>query len=357
MQKRVIISGLLLAVVLIQAAAYATEPIFADPGFTDVNETDWFYNDVMEAYRLGLIQGIGGGKYAPNKVISYAEYITVLVRILELDITSELKGSHWASQYIYAAVKAGILTQEELIDLKFDEGIPRQDMIKYTCKALGVKPLKTTDTIFDDLKDKNEEEVGYINAAYEKYLTEGIGRTPDGLRLFGYDRTSTRAELATMALRVKKYIENPPEYTIDRAAQREKAEREWYEKYGVELEWKKVGESGGITSEEQLTPEMVEMVRKKGDYFTRKGWKILDDEEFEGYKQAILYDLKNIAKVGDVPIVISKHLFWEEPDWTKDKNFLVIVNGRQSWIVNVGKLGNEYRVYLAGVLVEDMFSR
>ena len=36
MQKRVMISGLLLVVVLIQAA-YATEPIFADPSFTDIN--------------------------------------------------------------------------------------------------------------------------------------------------------------------------------------------------------------------------------------------------------------------------------------------------------------------------------
>ncbi len=352
MKKRILLFILILALMSTHVISFASDSVF-----TDIKPTDWFYNDVVQAQKEGLVQGIGAGKYAPNKTISYAEYITVLVRVLGLDVTDELKGNHWASQYMHAAVKAGILTQEELIDLKFDEGIPRQDMIKYTCKALGVKPLKTTDTIFDDLKDKNEEEVGYINAAYEKYLTEGIGRTPDGLRLFGYDRTSTRAELATMALRVKKYIENPPEYTIDRAAQREKAEREWYEKYGVELEWKKVGESGGITSEEQLTPEMVEMVRKKGDYFTRKGWKILDDEEFEGYKQAILYDLKNIAKVGDVPIVISKHLFWEEPDWTKDRNFLVIVNGRQSWIVNVGKLGNEYRVYLAGVLVEDMFSK
>jgi len=61
MQKRVMISGLLLVVVLIQAA-YSTEPIFADPSFTDINESEWFYNDVMEAYRIGLIQGIGGGK-------------------------------------------------------------------------------------------------------------------------------------------------------------------------------------------------------------------------------------------------------------------------------------------------------
>ena len=84
-------------------------------------------------------------------------------------------------------------------------------------------------------------------------------------------------------------------------------------------EWEKLAKSGGITSVDQLTPEIIEMVRKKGDYFTRKGWKVLDDAEFEGYKQAILYDLKHVAKVGDVPIVISKDLFWEEPDWTKAK--------------------------------------
>jgi len=88
----------------------------------------------------------------------------------------------------------------------------------------------------------------------------------------------------------------------------------------------------------------------------RDDWTTLSDKDFEGYKQAILYDLKNVAKVGNVPIVISKDLFYETKDWTKTKIFIVIVNGRQSWIVSVGKLGNEYRVHDAGVRVEDIFS-
>ena len=222
MKKRILLFILILALMSTHVISFASDSVF-----TDIKPTDWFYNDVVQAQKEGLVQGIGAGKYAPNKTISYAEYITVLVRVLGLDVTDELKGNHWASQYMHAAVKAGILTQEELIDLNYDKGITRQDMIKYTCKALGVKPIKTTETIFNDLKDKNDEEVGLINTAFEEYLTEGVGRTPEGLRIFGYDRQSNRAELATMALRIKAYKEDPVEYKKERAAAREAADREW----------------------------------------------------------------------------------------------------------------------------------
>lgn len=49
----------------------------------------------------------------------------------------------------------------------------------------------------------------------------------------------------------------------------------------------------GITSEDQITPEIVDILREKavGGY-KRDDWKILDDKDFEGYKKAIIDDLK-----------------------------------------------------------------
>jgi len=351
MKKRILLFILILALMSTHVISFASDSVF-----TDIKPTDWFYNDVVQAQKEGLVQGIGAGKYAPNKTISYAEYITVLVRVLGLDVTDELKGNHWASQYMHAAVKAGILTQEELIDLNYDKGITRQDMIKYTCKALGVKPITTTETIFNDLKDKNDEEVGLINTAFEEYLTEGVGRTPEGLRIFGYDRQSNRAELATMALRIKAYKEDPVEYKKERAAAREAADREWEQKYGAQIKWEQLKKTG-ITSEDQITPEIVDTLREKavGGY-KRDDWKILDDKDFEGYKKAIIDDLKNVEKLGSVPVVISKYLFYETKDEFKIKTFFVIVNGRESWIVSVGKSGNKYKVRDAGVLIKDIFS-
>ncbi|MGB4571145.1 MAG: S-layer homology domain-containing protein [Tepidanaerobacteraceae bacterium] len=349
MKKRILLFILILALMSTHVISFASDSVF-----TDIKPTDWFYNDVVQAQKEGLVQGIGAGKYAPNKTISYAEYITVLVRVLGLDVTDELKGNHWASQYMHAAVKAGILTQEELIDLNYDKGITRQDMIKYTCKALGVKPITTTETIFNDLKDKNDEEVGLINTAFEEYLTEGVGRTPEGLRIFGYDRQSNRAELATMALRIKAYKEDPVEYKKERAAAREAADREWEQKYGAQIKWEQLKKTG-ITSEDQITPEILDILREKVVGYKTDEWVILNDIDFEGYKNSIINALRNVVKVGNVPIVVSKHLYYETKTSAKLKIFMVIVNGKESWIVNVGKSGNNYKVRDAGVFIEDIF--
>src|SRR5690606_7908523 len=140
--------------------------------------------------------------------------------------------------------------------------------------------------------------------AFEAYLTDGVGRTPEGLRIFGYDRQSNRAELATMALRIKAYKEDPVEYKKERTAAREAADREWEQKYGAQIKWEQLKKTG-ITSEDQITPEIVDILREKavGGY-KRDDWKILDDKDFEGYKKAIIDDLKNVEKLGSVPVVI-----------------------------------------------------
>ena len=68
-----------------------------ETGFNDIKPTDWFYNDVIEAQRVGLIAGVGNNMFAPNKTISYAEYITILTRILGADTSNKGNSNHWAA--------------------------------------------------------------------------------------------------------------------------------------------------------------------------------------------------------------------------------------------------------------------
>lgn len=204
--------------------------------FTDIKKADWYYQDVIRAKSLGLLAGVGQGKYAPKATITYAQYLTVMVRILDENIDSQPEGAKWYTKYINRAVELGVISAES--EVKPTAVIPRQDMIKYTCKALDIKPATISKLIFSDTKTIN---AGYINAAFNEYLTEGTGRTTDGMRQFGYDKTSTRAELATMLLRVKDYKENPTEYKAEKAVQRaaeEKRYEEEQEKYVIENGYK-----------------------------------------------------------------------------------------------------------------------
>ncbi|HHY41830.1 MAG TPA: S-layer homology domain-containing protein [Thermoanaerobacterales bacterium] len=215
--------------------------------FDDVKPSHWFYKDVMEARRLGIVNGIGGNKFAPNKNITYAEYITILTRVLGVDVTKYPKGSHWATPNMEAATALGIIKYGEIKD--WNAGIPREDMAKFACRALNLTPTDGSSVIFSDTDYVDSEERGYINLAYNEYLIDGIGINDAGQRVFGYGKTVTRAQLATIALRIKEYKENPQMFKHERDSDRKMQEQKWKE----EQEKNKGGNKGGGQVTEYIT--------------------------------------------------------------------------------------------------------
>lgn len=49
--------------------------------FTDVAQSDWFAPDVGAMEVLGLVQGVGEGRFAPNDTLTWQEYIAVMSRL------------------------------------------------------------------------------------------------------------------------------------------------------------------------------------------------------------------------------------------------------------------------------------
>ncbi|MCG1012985.1 S-layer homology domain-containing protein [Tepidanaerobacter sp. GT38] len=335
--------------------------------FSDVGDY-WATEAIKWAAEKGIVEGYPDGTFKPEKHVTEAEFVAILARYVQNTdkqmIAERQPGKHWA-QSIYDELEKWALPLKGYTDDKIkDSVITRGDVARIIAAKNGF--------------NLNERQAVYY--MYENDLSNGMIPNQLTFESYGVDKPLQRDQITQFVKLLNNKgittfvgepspkgdakadeiigIEDIPEETeeiTDEMFDELAKEKGITNPSIAERKWEELKESGGITSEDQLTPEIVEMVREKGDYFKRTGWKILDDTEFEGYKQAILYDLKHIAKVGDVPIVISKHLFWETNDWRKDKNFLVIVNGRESWIVNVGKLGKEYRVYDAGVLVKDIF--
>ena len=55
----------------------------ADGYFTDVPKGSWYASSVNAMASLGLISGVGGGRFAPNATMTQEEFITVLGRLVE----------------------------------------------------------------------------------------------------------------------------------------------------------------------------------------------------------------------------------------------------------------------------------
>ena len=52
-----------------------------DLPFSDVTESDWFYDAVTYAYENGLMDGVGAGLFAPNSETTRAQLVTILHRL------------------------------------------------------------------------------------------------------------------------------------------------------------------------------------------------------------------------------------------------------------------------------------
>jgi hypothetical protein len=125
-------------------------------------------------------------------------------------------------------------------------------MVRFTCRALNVQPADGSEIIFEDTRNISPEIRAYINAAYNEYLTEGVGRDDSGKLQFGYGQTVTRAQLATMALRIKAYKEDKETYKQSRAIARNAAEAEWKRQHSSGSNSSGSGSSGS-TQQQYIT--------------------------------------------------------------------------------------------------------
>lgn len=74
--------------------------------FTDVDSSHWAIGYINEAAELGIITGYPDGSFCPEENITYAQAITVIVRML--GYSAENVGTNWPADYINKAAELDI---------------------------------------------------------------------------------------------------------------------------------------------------------------------------------------------------------------------------------------------------------
>lgn len=79
--------------------------------FTDVPDTLWCAEAVNALASLGIVEGVGSGKFAPNQPITRAEFVTICARFTQVSASGEtftdVPASHWAFDAISTAASFG----------------------------------------------------------------------------------------------------------------------------------------------------------------------------------------------------------------------------------------------------------
>ncbi|GAB6457522.1 hypothetical protein bcgnr5371_08920 [Bacillus cereus] len=179
----------------------------APQSFPDV--PGWAQESVYYLVHKKVISGMPDGTFSPSKVLSRAEAATIMAKILKLEVSEGEKPTftdsqdHWATPYIAAVEKAGVIKGEGNGKFNPNGQMTRAAMATMLVQAyqLEKKVHEELPTLFPDVKDHWGEK--FINILVGMGISSGV----DGGR-WQPDRSITRAEAAQLVAVTDKSKDN-----------------------------------------------------------------------------------------------------------------------------------------------------
>ena len=153
---------------------------YNDLPFVDVNNKDWYYNDVQVLYSLGLINGVTNTEFRPNDNVTRAQMATLITRICEL-VDDKIKN------ILKACERSNYIS-------------------KLQSNITGINTLSFIDVITEDGEKKWYYE--YILKTCQLGIMQGVSDI-----CFEPEREIIRAEMAAVLNRLSKFIDKRIQFT------------------------------------------------------------------------------------------------------------------------------------------------
>ncbi|GHU89984.1 hypothetical protein FACS1894202_09060 [Clostridia bacterium] len=182
--------------------------------FTDVKPGDWFYDDVVYVYIHGLFAGTGGDTFSPNASMTRGMIVTVLYRLAGEPGTNgggeafdDVSANSYYAKAVAWAKANGIVSGVGGNLFAPDKPVTRQDLTVILLRYANHTGAKLPDTrdyrgFADDADSAN-----YAKDAIEAFFKAGV-INGKGNGMFDPKGTATRAELAAM---LHRFIEGTKE--------------------------------------------------------------------------------------------------------------------------------------------------
>ncbi|QJD84616.1 endo-1,4-beta-xylanase [Cohnella herbarum] len=121
---------------------------FVQVEFTDLDQSAWAKTSIAALAARGIVKGVSAKSFAPNKEVTRAEFVQMLVQTLDLHAKntgksfSDVKEGQWYYDAIMSAHQLGIVKGKQDGSFGIQEKISRQDMVVMTYRALSAAGLK-----------------------------------------------------------------------------------------------------------------------------------------------------------------------------------------------------------------------
>ncbi|MBN2851882.1 MAG: S-layer homology domain-containing protein [Clostridia bacterium] len=163
--------------------------------FNDVNEADWFYEDVKALENKGIINGFSDHNFRPDEFVTYEQFIKMIIKVLEIKTIEN--PDNWSLPYLEKA-KEMKLIDTSVIDYK--ASISRGEMALILSDTLDYMRESVSIT-FNNLYDlPGVTPVKYTQSILELYNAGIITGFPD--HTFLYEEKMTRAQACAVLNRL-----------------------------------------------------------------------------------------------------------------------------------------------------------
>lgn len=227
--------SLILSIALVPGYAYtgkaSTPPGLEKKGglppgilkFIDLKEVEWARNAIEKMAEKGILKGVAEDKFAPNKPVTKAEALAMILRTLEHDEEAQLElkaikegkkkskikdtAQEWALGYIEIAKNWNILADDEELTWKnLNKPAQRQEVAKYLVRAMGLEgEAEARPLPFKDAAAVKKAFRGYVYVAYDRGIMRG-----DNKNNFQPNKSVTRAEMAVLVEKLDEYKDTSP---------------------------------------------------------------------------------------------------------------------------------------------------
>ncbi|MFC5470865.1 S-layer homology domain-containing protein [Cohnella suwonensis] len=176
--------------------------------FTDMPK-HWGQSFVQLAAAKGLVDGVGGGKYDPNRTVTRAEFIAMLVRSLGRGTSTgstspydDVKSGAWYFDEITKAKELGLLNFVNGNSFKPDQPLTREEMASMLAEVISLEKLPITKEFvsLDGYKDIVSVDEAYLEDV--RLMVKLQIMTGTGANSFSPKGETTRAQAAVVFIRM-----------------------------------------------------------------------------------------------------------------------------------------------------------
>ena len=172
--------------------------------FSDIDENDWYYDNVMDAANNGYISGMGDGTFAPTKATTRAEFASMIAKAMGYEANPDapsmfpdVADDFWGKAAINFCAQNGIITGYDDGTFQPNKAITRQEAASILRNAFKLTE-SSSETFPDDsaISGWAKESVYIVKAS-------GLMKGDAGTGNFRPTDTIIRAEAASILMNAK----------------------------------------------------------------------------------------------------------------------------------------------------------